>query len=179
MPNRTSHRSAFTLVELLVVIGIIAVLISIIMPSIGGIRRQSKAIGCQANQKNLYAVCVQFANDHKNFLPTPTICGESPADPTVGSTCMFALEKNGVANFEVGQIWKYIPTIDSRRDMMWCPADDKEYQLNAGVKPDPDRNMSYSINANAAAVTARAHDMNQAILNIASPLRRSVQQSTR
>jgi len=147
MSFRPLRRGGFTLVELMVVVGIIGVLVSIIVPGIAGVHRQAKAIACQSNEKNLYQACIMFVNDHKGFLPVPTIIGETSADPNVGQTCMWALDRAGVANFNAGVIWKYVP-LDSRHDMIWCPADDKEYQLNSGVKPDPDRNMSYSINAN-------------------------------
>jgi prepilin-type processing-associated H-X9-DG protein len=118
------------------------------MPTVAGIRRQAKSLACQSNLKNLYAACIMFANDHKNSLPVPTIIGEVPTDPAVAQNCIWALEKSGVASFDVGTLWKYIPSRDARRDMIWCPADDKEYQMNAGNKPDPERNMSYSFNAN-------------------------------
>jgi prepilin-type N-terminal cleavage/methylation domain-containing protein/prepilin-type processing-associated H-X9-DG protein len=137
----------FTLVELLVVIGIIGVLIGILLPTVSAAKRQMKSVSCQSNVRQLYTVCLAFANDHHGYPPVPTIAGESAADPTVGKQCMWALAKYGVADLKVGALWKYIGTEEARRALIFCPADDKEYQLTSGVKPDPDRNMSYSINA--------------------------------
>jgi len=147
MSLQSRRRAAFTLVELLVVVAVIAVLVGIIMPTVGGIRRQAKLVACESNEKSLYQACLMFANDHKYYLPVPTIIGEGPSDPSVVATCMFALDKAGVANYDAGVIWKYVPR-ESRAEMIWCPADDKEYQLTSGTRPDLDRNMSYSINAN-------------------------------
>lgn len=66
---RRSNRRAFTLVELLVVIGIIALLISILLPSLTAARRQADRIKCLSSLKQLHLAYVQYATEYKGHWP--------------------------------------------------------------------------------------------------------------
>jgi prepilin-type N-terminal cleavage/methylation domain-containing protein/prepilin-type processing-associated H-X9-DG protein len=64
----TNKRSAFTLVELLVVIGIIAVLIGILLPSLTKGRESALKIKCQANLHSLGQLLVIYGNENRGVL---------------------------------------------------------------------------------------------------------------
>ena len=65
--EKSGKRTAFTLVELLIVIAIIAVLISILVPALGRAREFGRVTKCLANQRTLVQGVHGFAADHQGY----------------------------------------------------------------------------------------------------------------
>ena len=67
------NRKAFTLVELLVVIGIIALLISILLPALNHAREAANQVKCLSNLRTLGMAISMYTNENKGHFPAPGI----------------------------------------------------------------------------------------------------------
>jgi prepilin-type processing-associated H-X9-DG protein/prepilin-type N-terminal cleavage/methylation domain-containing protein len=78
--HATPQIKAFTLVELLVVIGIIAVLIAILLPTLGRARKQAQTVQCMSNLRQLYTLTVLYTSTFNGYtMPARVGVGVSSA----------------------------------------------------------------------------------------------------
>ena len=110
-------RRAFTLVELLVVIGIIALLISILMPALRKARESAYAVNCASNQRQLMMGFLLFANEHKGHLPGNFVDYDQP-DADRRAWLLNAYEPPSAAPAS-GTVFRYV---NYNKAIYLCPA---------------------------------------------------------
>jgi prepilin-type N-terminal cleavage/methylation domain-containing protein/prepilin-type processing-associated H-X9-DG protein len=75
-----TKEDGFTLVELLVVIGIISVLIAMLLPALNKARQAAKTVTCASNLRQVMQSLIMYANDNKGSLPYGNI-NNGASDP--------------------------------------------------------------------------------------------------
>jgi len=75
-----AKRAGFSLIELLVVIGIIAVLLGIILPALANARRRAQTVQCQSNLRQIGQALVIYANHWKGWVFPPALASNLPRE---------------------------------------------------------------------------------------------------
>lgn len=87
LENRRRIRSTeaagagFTLVELLVVIAIIAVVATLLLPSLAKAKARTRGTTCASNLKQIGVAIAVYKTDHNDINPPHRLCPDTPSDP--------------------------------------------------------------------------------------------------
>lgn len=159
----STRRTAFTLVELLVVIGIIALLMSILIPTLSKARESANRVKCASNLRQMGQAFVVYGNENKQSYPrirhTPAVdpfyLDRQPVQTTELNADPFALTAFNDTKASLFLLIRYGYVTSAT---MICPSTDDVADDFEGMKPseratftrrypnDEDRNISYTYN---------------------------------
>lgn len=143
-----TQKAGFTLVELLVVIGIIAVLVAILLPALNRARENANRISCLSNLRQIGNAFVMYTNENKGWFPNIAVYGGPgaaalgygyqaaptgyPADWIGWPDDWIVWRNKQPEDVLRGAIVKYLGNPSSGK-VMTCPSDDphwRQYQAN-------------------------------------------------
>ena len=142
----TSRTHGFTLIELLVVIAIIAILASMLLPSLAKAKTKAQGIQCMNDHRQLMLAWRLYSDDNQDRIPY----AYSPA----GSANAPYTWVMGVLDFNGANASNWNPDTDIKKSPLWnyskstgiwrCPADKSVVTVNGQIKPRV-RSMSISM----------------------------------
>jgi prepilin-type N-terminal cleavage/methylation domain-containing protein/prepilin-type processing-associated H-X9-DG protein len=144
MPEASSERRGFSLLELLCVIAVIAILAALLLPALTKARDRAKQTQCAAQLKDIAVAFHSFAHDHNNQFPmqVPIAAG--------GSLGVTPRGIGGRAAGDMALAYRHFQALASELrtpKMVICPADNRLPAVSFSVLSN--QNLSYFASLNA------------------------------
>jgi type II secretory pathway pseudopilin PulG len=130
------QRTAFTLVELLVVIGVIALLIAMLLPALAKARESANRSACLSNIRQITTAFMMYTNDNRGLLPWAGLGIHQDA-------AWIWWDKTHVDNVGAHGIGPYLSLATKDAKVLYCPSDPREFRLRNVANPYP---FSYALN---------------------------------
>lgn len=111
----TDPDRAFTLIELLIVIAVIAALIGLLLPALSGAREAARTSVCLANQRQMFLICRTYADDNRGIGPA---LGQPYAD--LPNWALLVQTDSGRQGTTTGELY-------SNASVLVCPSVDRVY----------------------------------------------------
>jgi prepilin-type N-terminal cleavage/methylation domain-containing protein len=158
MQIHSRQRRGFTLVELLVVIGIIGVLVSLLLPSLQKARSAAARVQCMSNQRGILQALEMYKSSSKgwfpNYLPAGNAAGSVTLRAAAADWNSFDATVGGSRRFKTEQGWQnlgrlYLRGFIKDGKIFYCPAEqidmnyETRWQGNPNAFIDPGNTRLY------------------------------------
>jgi prepilin-type processing-associated H-X9-DG protein len=152
--SRHHRTTAFTLVELLVVIGIIAILVAMLLPTLNRAREAAKASTCLSNLRQCGIALALYATDSKGYIPASINYRYAPGVGEQNAPWALFLFRPDAG--PIGNQWQDLPGRYIRsRMVLLCPSM-RTYEETIGASPSSN---AYRDMGRAYGMYGMAHDV--------------------
>lgn len=92
--SRRTFRRGFTVLELVVVIGVVAILTSLLMPALSKVRVAAERVQCASNMRQIGCALIDYGDDYRERIPHLAVTAENGFSPQF-SEAMALTSANG------------------------------------------------------------------------------------
>ncbi len=146
------RRRGFTLVELLVVIGIIALLIGILLPALNKAREQANRVACMSNLKQIGNAYIMYINANKGWLPSTPKTGAGVFEDAIW------WQVARIDDIGFGGMGPYLNLSKDNTKVLRCPSDDENNRPYTGTGTNKypfSYSFNYQLNGNGPLAVKR------------------------